>query len=272
MDRDEDRRRGEGFLSAWSRRKRAALEAEKSSKKAEREPRPERDGTGDGGDAGGAADLPPEATAPEPPFELSEEELAALPREEEITGATDLRPFLRRGVPAAVKKAALRKVWLNNALIRNHDDPAVDYAWDWNSGQGVPGAGGTIAKDRVSKMIDDLINKKRRSADGDVPGDPVAEAGTAAGEPGAAGEAPAGSAEGATDPIRAADFPTDPRRLSDGKSSGRTQDPVEAVAAVESVENVESVETVEDAAAPTASAAADRSAGRARSHGGAIPT
>ncbi len=148
MSEDEESRDGEGFLAAWSRRKRAAARAEARATDAEAHaPVP---GAGEDTDAEAGPDAAPE---------IGEEELAALPPVEEITGTTDLQPFLKPGVPAALRKAALRKVWLSNALIRNHDDPAVDYAWDWNAPEAVPGAGGALQGDKVAKMVEDLINR-----------------------------------------------------------------------------------------------------------------
>jgi len=144
MAEEEERPRGEGFLAGWSRRKRAAAQAESE---AAQEILVEE----------GIAPVADDPVDAEP--EITEEELAALPKLEEITGETDLRPFQKRGVPEALRKAAMRKVWLSSSLIRDHDDPAVDYAWDWNSPEGVPGAGGVIGQDKVSKMLDDLVNK-----------------------------------------------------------------------------------------------------------------
>jgi len=149
MPEEEDRRDGEGFFSAWSRRKRAAAQAEIA------------DDTPLPADVEAARSEQHDA-APDPEPVISEEELAALPSLDEITGQTDLQPFMKRGVPEPLRKAAMRKVWLSNTLIAGHDDPAVDYAWDWNAAEGVPGAGGILEVDRVSKMVDDLINHERR--------------------------------------------------------------------------------------------------------------
>lgn len=151
-ENETDRPEGQGFLASWSRRKRAAakLEANRAD-----DIIPE---TGEAGEA--IADpLPEPGTQPEP--ELSAEQLAALPSVDDITGTTDLAPFLQRGVPKALRKVAMRKVWLSNKLICDHDDPAVDYAWDWNAPEGVPGAGGTLSKESVSKMFDDLFKPSR---------------------------------------------------------------------------------------------------------------
>lgn len=84
---------------------------------------------------------------------ITAEELAALPPVSELTAASDLRPFLRIGVPAALKNAAMRRMWLLNPVIRDHADCAVDYAWDWNTPGGVPGSGGRLSADSTRRLM-----------------------------------------------------------------------------------------------------------------------
>ncbi len=72
---------------------------------------------------------------------LSEEELAALPRIEDLVPGSDIRAFLRAGVPRDLRNAAMRRMWMLTPGIRDYKDPAVDYAWDWNTPGGVPGDG-----------------------------------------------------------------------------------------------------------------------------------
>ena len=124
----------ENFFSRWSKRKRVNA------------PTPEAQ--------------PPEPSSPEPPQEaaesLSDEELAALPSLDQFTIATDIRPFLQKGVPQALRNAALRKKWLLTPAIRDHADPAVDYAWDWNTPGGVPGDGLAPSAKRAAEMLREL--------------------------------------------------------------------------------------------------------------------
>ena len=126
-----------GFLDRWSRRKR---ESEAEPEVAQPE------------------------TAPEPAEvsedEISAEELAALPAPEDMTIDTDISPFLKRGVPRAMKNAALRRIWLLNPAIRDHRDLAVDYAWDWNTPGGVPGSGGEVSIRSVSELLQRLGNRQ----------------------------------------------------------------------------------------------------------------
>lgn len=127
----------ESFLARWSKRKRAEAAT----------PEPE-----------------PEAKPDVLPVEddsISEEDLAALPSLDDFTPQTDIRPFLRKGVPSGLRNAALRKIWLLTPAIRDHKDPAVDYAWDWNTPGGVPGDGAAPTAERAAQMLRDLVRPRR---------------------------------------------------------------------------------------------------------------
>jgi hypothetical protein len=111
----------EGFLSRWSRRKRA-IEAGRPVTEPQAEATPE---------------VPPPAPPPapeEPPFDIT-----TLPTIDSLTAASDFTAFLRREVPAALQRAALRRAWSLDPAIRDFVGPA-DYAWDYNAPDGVPGA------------------------------------------------------------------------------------------------------------------------------------
>lgn len=129
----------DGFIERWSRRKLSRGGAE--------EPEPQTAGAP-------VAD----AKESEEPVEetLDEAELARLPALDTFTLNTDLAPFLRRGVPDALRNAAMRKMWMLDPAIRDYKDCAVDYAWDWNVPGGVPGNAGTISRDSLARMIDSL--------------------------------------------------------------------------------------------------------------------
>jgi hypothetical protein len=157
-----------GFLDRWSRRKRAAA----GPAPALETPGPEAPGT-----AAPHAEPTPEETA---------EAVAALPPLESIDARTDLAPWLRRGVPAALKNAALRRMWSLDPAIRDYRDCAVDYAWDWNTPGGLPGSSGRVDAESVAGLLRDL------GRDGSA-APARAEAPAAAPEPGA----PAPSADGA---------------------------------------------------------------------------
>jgi hypothetical protein len=126
----------DSFLSRWSRRKAEARDEE---------------------DTVEAAPSPVEVAAPPPPAPISDEELAALPKLEDLVPGMDIRGFLRPGVPSALKNAALQKMWLLTPAIRDYRDPAVDYAWDWNTPGGVPGDGAAPSPERAAQMMRDLF-------------------------------------------------------------------------------------------------------------------
>jgi hypothetical protein len=153
----------DSFLERWSRRKLTSGDAEEAG--------PEPDPTLDEGPAPDAAEAMPAAqmrrrqTRRRSDEEaLDEAELARLPPIEKITVKTDLAPFLRKGVPQALKNAAMRKMWMLDPAIRDHKDFAVDYAWDWNTPGGVPGNAGTISGKSLARMLESLNPKPVEAA------------------------------------------------------------------------------------------------------------
>ena len=130
---------GDGFLTRWSRRKLGAEPQEEAPLR----------------------DVAPQATAPAPePAEemLPEEELALLPRIEDLTPESDFTAFLRKGVPEALKKAALRRMWALDPAIRDYVGDARDYAWDWNVPGDVPGCGPLLPCDDMGERIERMFS------------------------------------------------------------------------------------------------------------------
>ena len=113
----------EGFLSRWSRRKRAAAVVTPAEPPA---PAPAP-----------SEATPPEAAAP-PGGAPPAVDPASLPPGESLTAESDIAAFLRDEVPAALRRAALRRAWTLDPAIRDFVGPA-DYAWDFNAPGGVPG-------------------------------------------------------------------------------------------------------------------------------------
>jgi Protein of unknown function (DUF3306) len=134
-EQDDD---GKAFLARWSQRK---LEAKQP------EPKPD-----------------PPAAAPADPKEkdqsgdpAEEFDLSTLPKLEDITGATDVSAFLRKGVPEHLRNAALRKSWALDPAVRNYVNPALDYAYDWNTPGGVPGTSELGAGVDVARMVSQIM-------------------------------------------------------------------------------------------------------------------
>lgn len=107
------------------------------------------------------ADAPAKApeAAPETAGEaaLAPEEIAALPRIDELTATSDVTVFLRSGVPQTLRKAALRRAWLLDPAIRDFVGHARDYDYDWNIPGGAPGHGPLQAIDDVVAMVDRVL-------------------------------------------------------------------------------------------------------------------
>lgn len=147
-----------GFLERWSKRKRAARDAGMPSERA-----PATEPTA----------VPIEAAAAEPE-DASEPEIdpASLPPIESIETGDDLQAFLRKGVPKALKRAALRRLWSADATIRDFREVA-DYDWDFNA----PGYGALLPKDDPKAAADKLIALMRRrvAAPAEPPRAPAAE-------------------------------------------------------------------------------------------------
>lgn len=132
--------RDDSFIGRWSRRKRAVDEEDAARVQPDAAPEP----------------VPDPIADPEPAT-LTEDELAALPRIEDLTQGSDIKMFLRAGVPRALRSAALRKVWMLTPAIRDYKNPAVDYAWDYNTPGGVPGDGVAPTPERAAQMLRDLF-------------------------------------------------------------------------------------------------------------------
>jgi hypothetical protein len=158
------------FLSRWSRLKREA-EA--------KPPAPS-----DTSPLSGASDSDAPAKAIEDGLpalpELTPEELAALPRLEDITPEMDLSLFMRSGVPASLRNAALRRMWALDPAIRDRVGDALEYAYDWNIPGNVPGSGPLLPIDDVAAMLRSIAGMP---AEAKVGAEPTAEAQTAVADP-----------------------------------------------------------------------------------------
>lgn len=110
----------EVFLARWSRRKRAS----KSDTPRAETAKP----------AGDAAVPSPAAEAE------AEVDLGSLPLVDSITAGTDIRAFLRKGVPQELMRGALRRAWSADPAIRDFVGLAEN-AWDFNDPNAMPGFG-----------------------------------------------------------------------------------------------------------------------------------
>jgi hypothetical protein len=177
-----------GFLARWSQRKQEAKQPEREEPAA---------------DPAAAAEPVAEAKPPE------EFDLSSLPSLDELTPETDITVFLRKGVPEHLRNAALRKSWALDPAIRNYVNPALDYAYDWNTPGGVPGNSELGAGIDIARMVSQIMGT------GEAPAEPPAPA---AGVPAEIVNAP----ESSEDPKP--DLPDQPLRLS-GQPASTEQNP-----------------------------------------------
>jgi len=188
---DEDK----GFLARWSQRKQEAKQPEPQPD----EPAPE-------------AEIPP---APVTEAEaMPEFDLSSLPKLEEMTGATDITGFLRKGVPEHLRNAALRKSWALDPAIRNYVNPALEYAYDWNTPGGVPGTGEIGAGMDVARMVLQIMGDGS-AAEPEVAADPATEP---ADDP-----APSAEQRAVQEPEPAPELPTESLRLTDAGISAEQE-------------------------------------------------
>lgn len=116
---------GDSFLSRWAQRKQAVRQAEAVEAKAKAEP-------------------PAEAEAAIDP--------ATLPPIETLTVESDFSVFLAKGVPAGLRQAALRKLWLTEPSVLEYK-PLVEYNWDFTA----PGYGDLLPTDDIKKLVQQIL-------------------------------------------------------------------------------------------------------------------
>jgi hypothetical protein len=132
----------EEFLKRWSRRKQ---EARKEDMAAEQAP-------------------PPAAATPADPAE-PELDLSKLPPLDSITAATDITEFLRKGVPAELRSAALRRAWAADPAIRDFVGLAEN-AWDFTDPNAMPGFGALHSTpEQIGAMVERVFGGARDVAD-----------------------------------------------------------------------------------------------------------
>jgi hypothetical protein len=147
-----------GFLARWSQRKQEAKQPEPESQQ----------------DAPAAApDVPSKPVAD---AEVVQEfDLSTLPKLEELTSTTDITAFLRKGVPEHLRNAALRKSWALDPAILNYVNPALEYAYDWNTPGGVPGNGELDAGMDIARMVSKIMGGESPAEPSNSASDPAVE-------------------------------------------------------------------------------------------------
>lgn len=138
----------EEFLARWSRRKREARAAIDA-------PPPM-----DGAQTPNAA---PPAQAENPADAVVD--LSSLPPIDSIDAATDITAFLRKGIPQELSRAALRRAWTADPVIRDFVGLAEN-AWDFNDPNAMPGFGPLDCSEaELSALVDRIVGGVRQAAE-----------------------------------------------------------------------------------------------------------
>jgi hypothetical protein len=81
--------------------------------------------------------------------------LETLPAIDSITATTDIRAFLKPGVPDGLKHAALRQAWATDPAIRDFVGIAENQ-WDFNKPQNIPGFGLLNPSQNIQRLVPTL--------------------------------------------------------------------------------------------------------------------
>jgi hypothetical protein len=136
MSDEEQSADNKNFLARWSQRKHEAKQPDRDAPIAN-------------------SDVP---SGPVTESEVAQEfDLSSLPKLEDMTATTDITGFLRKGVPEHLRNAALRKSWALDPAIRNYVNPALDYAYDWNTPGGVPGGSEIGSGMDVARLVSQIM-------------------------------------------------------------------------------------------------------------------
>jgi uncharacterized protein DUF3306 len=148
----------EDFLARWSRRKQEAR-AGQAAAQPEQPVEPSCPAPSVGGAEGSVA---------------REFDLSSLPAIDSIDAATDIRAFLRDGIPEELSRAALRRAWSADPAIRDFMGLAEN-AWDFNDPHAMPGFGPLdYSAEQVEALVRRVVGGMTQAVEG-FP-DPDAEA------------------------------------------------------------------------------------------------
>jgi hypothetical protein len=99
-----------------------------------------------------AGEAAPGQPAPAPPEPAAAFDPNSLPPIESIDATTDIRAFLAPGVPIELTRAALRRAWTSDPVIRDFVGIAENQ-WDFTNPDSVPGFGSLEFSEDVRAMV-----------------------------------------------------------------------------------------------------------------------
>ena len=145
----------DNFLSRWSRRKReaGAQAGREASTPLERNDRGEAVAPPCGEEKSPGAQGSEPSAPSVPDFDVS-----SLPPIEAIGADTDISAFMQKGVPSALRHAALRRVWSADPAIRDFMGPNENF-WDAAGPDGIPGFGDLDPNLDVKRMVSELFGE-----------------------------------------------------------------------------------------------------------------
>jgi hypothetical protein len=163
----------ESFLTRWSRRKREAgaepdAPAKANETTANQVVARDQSHTLARDDQSATAQPP----APAPAFDP-----ASLPALDSITATTDVRPFLQPGVPPALTREALRRIWSADSAIRDFVG-LQEYDWDYNTPGAIAGFGELGSEHNIKEMLARVLGEHPSGedhADTAPQGQPIAQ-------------------------------------------------------------------------------------------------
>lgn len=154
----------ESFLSRWSRRKHDAEREAKhdSAPQDAPSPAPDVEQKADESDREDRTLFSPDGdeSSASPAFHIS-----SLPSIESITASTDIRDFLRPGVPAELSRAALRRVWSTDPAIRDFIGLSEN-AWDFTDTNDILGFGPLKATDDIRRLVAEVFGDQLETMTG----------------------------------------------------------------------------------------------------------
>ncbi|MCI0651213.1 MAG: DUF3306 domain-containing protein, partial [Planctomycetes bacterium] len=160
----------EGFLKRWSRRKREpGPDGERTAAESPPSHLPPQAGQGaeivpPPRSGAGQAGASPQASSPNAKHEDEAVDPETLPPIESLGPDSDYTVFLKKGVPEALRIAALRKAWMSDPFIRDFRGPA-EYAIDYTTPEF-----DLRPTDNVAKMLDRIFPPQ--TAAGETPPEP----------------------------------------------------------------------------------------------------
>ena len=145
----------EKFLSRWSRKKRGAVDEPTPAPPAEEaaaDALPPVEATDK------SLDKPPAALPSQPVFDP-----ASLPSLDSIEAQTDIRDFLRPGVPPDLTRAALRRAWIADPAIRDFKG-LQENDWDFNDPNSMFGFGELGPDFDLKRMLASVFGETPKDA------------------------------------------------------------------------------------------------------------